>query len=179
MEYTIAADWIPENPLGVKFPIGNIYPLPDFGLFGGRDEDGTLAESETVKAGLYGWIVYGVLIFAHWSYFADRYYWEYSMSNQNLHLAWRTWYGLGVWLRDFTKTVTWGVAGLAWCISLIPVPITFIYFAQIATYLLMTETFIVFIGALIKILSSFAGSDLWENDHMNYTPWSKLNHAFG
>merc|ERR1711957_771850 len=49
-------------------------------------------------------VVYGVLIVTHWSYYSDRFYYEYTMSEYGrLHLTFRTWYGVATYIRDLTK----------------------------------------------------------------------------
>jgi len=119
-----------------------------------------LTEADEVKSGLYGWIIYGLLIFVHWSYYADHYYWNYTQDKYGmLHLTWRTWYGVGTWLHDFTKTAAWGLMGLSWCFSLIPVTNSFQYFAELTTYMLMIETLISFVHVTMTVISSFAESD--------------------
>jgi len=55
--------------------------------------------------------------------------------------------------------VTWGIMGLAWCYSLMPIPSTFQYFAMLTTYMLMIETLISFVHVSMSLIASFAESD--------------------
>jgi len=79
-----AAEWIPENPLGIHLPFqssedfARFEPKADFAQFGARIASSFLSEADEVKVGLYGWVIYGVLIMIHWSYYADHYYWNYT-----------------------------------------------------------------------------------------------------
>lgn len=125
----LPVDWTPENPLGISIPLGGVgYPSVDFEMGGIFPKD-LLQDAEAINVGLYAWIVYGVLTVAHWSYYADRYYYYYTVNNHfNVHLAWRTWFGLSTWLRDVLKVITWGVTGCFWVLTLYPEGIFLEYF---------------------------------------------------
>lgn len=141
---TVEADWMPENPLGVEMSLFGFFPDPDWSM-GGVLEDGTLVETDSIKAGLYGWIVYGALIAVQWSHYSDIFYYNYTMSDQYVHLAFRTWFGTLNWIKNFSKCFGWGITGIFWAISLIPNMQTLKFFANVTTYLLMLETFTVFL----------------------------------
>jgi len=167
--HVLPVNWAPENPLGLHGPMKTIgYPAVNFEQGGIFDKD-LLQDSESLQSGVYAWIVYGVLACVHWSYYADRYYWTYIVNKHwNLHLAWRTWFGVSTWLRDFLKVSTWGITGMVWMLSLYPEGIFLQYFATVTTYLLMVETFTVFIITLMRMISFFAYDDLYENAHQEY-----------
>lgn len=172
----LGTDWLPENPLGIGMPMGLPYPKPNFELGGIFGKD-FLSQAEEIKAGLYGWIVYGALIGVHWSYFADRYYFSYTVSPLNMNLAFRTWNGVATWVRDITKTVSWGVTGFFWvCSAVIPSGTTFEFFAVISTYLLMVETFNLFFLVLMRLMSFFMFADQYENDYHNYLKYDRRNY---
>jgi len=174
------ANWIPENPIGIHLPFGHeMFPEVDWSL-GGMKETLSLAAHEPISLGLYAWVVYGVLIVTHWSYYSDRFYYEYTMSEYgSLHLTFRTWYGVATYIRDLTKAFSWGLTGFFWAISLIPSALTFTWFSHAVTYLLMIETFVIFLEAVMKIVASFAYSDQYEIGHQNHTPYSTLTYAIG
>ena len=156
MSFVVEADWMPENPLGIElFVLTGFFPEPDWSM-GGLIEDGPLSMSDSVKVGLYGWIIYGALITAEFGYFADEFYYAYTMSDQYMHLAFRTWYGTINWIKNATKVFGWGIAGFFWAVSLIPIAQTFQYFAVVTTYLLMIETFTTFLQVTMGFISLFA-----------------------
>ena len=174
------ASWIPENPIGIHLPFGHeMFPSVDWGM-GGMDDALSIYGQEPIKLGLYAWVVYGVLIVVHWSYYSDRFYYEYTMSEYgSLHAALRTWYGIATYIRDLTKAFSWGIVGFFWVVSLIPSGLTFTWFAASVTYLLMIETFVVFLESMMKFWAMFAGSDQWEINHMNHSVYSTLNYSIG
>jgi len=157
------ASWIPANPIGIDLPFGHeMFPEVDWGM-GGMKDTLSLKEQEPIEVGLYAWVVYGVLIVVHWSYYSDRFYYEYTMSKYgSFHLAFRTWYGIATYFRDLTKAFSWGIVGFFWALSLIPSAFTFMWFARAVTYLLMLETSVVFVEVLTKFFANFAGNDQWE-----------------
>ena len=124
------AVWTPANPIGLKLPM-NLYafwPKNDWAMAGIALPD-TLTEAEPIKAGLYAWVIYGALIVVHWSYYSDRWYYEYTMSKYgSVHLTTRTWYGTAILLRDLSKVTSWGITGLFWAVSLLPNPTSLKYF---------------------------------------------------
>lgn len=176
----VETNWIPENPIGIKLPFAHaLFPDVDWSM-GGFKEEFSMSKHEPIKLGLYAWVVYGVLIVCHWSYYSDRFYYEYTMSEYgSMHLTFRTWYGVATYIRDLTKAFSWGAAGFFWAISLVPSGLTFMWFANAVTYLLMIETFVVFLEAMMKVFATFAYSDQYEIGHQNHTPYSKLNYAIG
>jgi len=110
--------------------------------------DQPLTASDPLRLGLYAWVIYGVLIVTNWSYYSNRFYYTYTMSEYRwFHAAWRTRYGFGTFIRDTLKTLGWGIVGFFWAISLIPSPITFSWFAQATTVLLSIDAMA--LGAVI------------------------------
>jgi len=172
----ILPNWIPANPIGISLPFGRGnnfgYPKIDFAeSFSSLLPAHPLNEADPIKAGVYAWVIYGVLIVAHWSYYSNRYYYEYTMSEFGwMHAAWRSWYGLATFVRDFGKCFGWGIAGVFWAFSMIPIGTTFIYFTHAVTYLLMLETALIFFGILVKVAAFFNDSYLNEQ-HVSI--WSK------
>ena len=180
----VPADWIPGNELddAIGLPMAGKWPGIDFSR-GGFVDDGYLHDTDDlVKAGLHSWTIYGVLAFTHWLYYSDRYYFTYTMTefgSEGMALQWRTWNGIAWWIRNLTKTVSWGITGLAWCISLIPLDATYDMFVATTTYLLMVEMFVIFLDCILLFVSFFAYSDSYEAQHQYYTAFSRLVYNHG
>ena len=127
---------------------------------GGLNKGDTVHDSNLIQAALYAWIAYGTLIVSHFSFYADRFYWMYTMNKYGtFHLAFRTTYGTAIFLRNLTKCVSWGIAGFFWAIAILPEGRALEYFAHATTYLLMVETLMIFVELMLFFISFFAAAD--------------------
>jgi len=67
------------------------------------------------------------------------------------------------------KCFGWGILGMFWALSLIPITTTFSYFTYATTYLLMFETALLFLGIIVKVFA-FMG-DTYLKDHQHLQIW--------
>lgn len=170
-------NWEPENPLGLSLPISGPWPEPDFELIK-RTADQKLADVDPIKAGLYAWGVYGVLVVANWAYYSDRFYSDYTLSKYGgSHLAFRTWWGMATLLRNFTKMAMWGTAGLFWVLSMIPIPFLTQLFAWVTTGLIIIESVRVLVQVVMGLFSFFA--DSWDAEYRYHNYWATDVYGFG
>lgn len=174
----VDADFVPDNPLGIELAE---FPFPGIEFdFAGIEGSEKLTEMDPIKAPLYAWCAYGALAVIHASYYSENFYWQYIVDKHaSAHMAFRTWYGVATWLRDFTKMLSWSLLLIAWAASVIPYPIFLQYFAKATTYILMIETFTIFLKVMLMAISFVAESDQYQNDHQHYDLFDKNFYKFG
>ena len=156
-------EMMPENPLGMSpsLAIDEMMKSNEPNWEGLKGEDGKM---DPLKAGMYAWAIYGVIAIVNSSYYLDRFYNDYSMSNYGrTHFAFRTWHGTGTYLRNFSKMVMWGTAGLSWVLTFLPMPFFSMIFGYVVTGLIMVESLRVMLQVLMSVFAFFA--DYWDHEY--------------
>lgn len=102
-------DYEPKNPLNVELPLDSAWPPQDFDLAKGHGDD-TIADLDPIRAGLYAWAIYGVMITVNNLYYSDQYYYWVTMRGGWSRGSFRTWWNVVVWLRMFTLCYGWTFA---------------------------------------------------------------------
>lgn len=91
-------------------------------------------------------------------YYGDRYYWNYIMSDYaDTHFAFRSWWGFVTWFRQFTSALFWGLGGVAWVLSMLPIQALRLMFAQTAGVILG----LTLLRAVLQVLLQF-GAFFWD-----------------
>ena len=131
--------------------------------------------NETSLAGYYGWYLYGFLVIANFSYYADLYHTKYKKSiyHSPTGVAFKTIYGLGTWLRSVWKLTVWGITGIFWVLTFIPLRV----FKQIFYYIVfgvMGAELVRIIGIIIIDCAALIGDDYSVNHELKSDQMSKI-----
>lgn len=172
----LEGDWEPENPLGVHLPLHEGV-WPDFAW--------ELAESrkstDPIKGGLYAWAVYGVLCVVNFAFYSDRFYYVYTQSKYaTAHLAFKSWWGILTYGRNISKVGLWGLLGLFWVLTFIPVHAMAELFGWLATIVMVAESVVAVLYIIAGVLALWMdGPMVYQTQLRLHNYWDKAVYGFG